>query len=881
MPGSGLPTGTVAFVFTDIEGSTRLAHEQPQAFTSLLQRHNQLLRSAFESGAEVGTAGDALFVAFSAIGDALSAAAAGQRMLAAEPWPDGVEVRVRMGVHVGVAEVAEDTYMGVEVHRAARICAAAHGGQVLVSQAAAQLHGASPALSLRSLGDYRLKDFDEPQELFQLGGTGLLERFPPPRTAEARVVSLPRESTSLVGRDRELAEIRRLVMDNRLTTLTGTGGSGKSRLAMRVARDLAPRFRGPVVFVSLAPLADADSAPSTLATALGLGGMFATWQDAIDVLRPQNALIVWDNAEHLPGLSLRLRELCDDCERLHCLVTSRSSLGVAGEQLYPVEPLAPDAALELLVDRARQYQPNFDPAAVDDELRSIAARLDGLPLALELAAARLRSLPAPALLGRLDRLLDLLGETRDSQAERQATIRATLQWSLDLLEALDQTVFASLSVFAGPARLEAVAHTAGLDEVVALDSLTRLIDASLVRLQDSPEPRYWMLEPVRQFAAERLDLAGDRGARCRMLEWYARATAAFEGEDERFVRTFRSERENILRALWYAVEVEQWDTGADLAFTVAGGVFNVAGDSGSLVTWSREMELNESRLSDRGRAKLALLRGPGGDDDERIERALERTLTLGDPDLRLDALSVVVERALATGDLSAATRAADEAVLLGIDPAWFRVDLPLWRATVAEAEGDPVRARDEWDAAERAARSIGDAVHLVRGLWSIAGGALAHNDGPRAMLLLEEALAQDATWESWPGTELALRQSAAIAAVLSDLPELAARHLQRALSIFDRVWSGDLFADLQITVLTASATLTLAGRIDPAADLHAWAAASLPDPPTFDRHAIGRQQKIVEAGLERASAVGRSAPLDRQQVLRLSLDEVATVLEQR
>src|SRR3954469_14551127 len=325
MPGSGLPTGTVAFVFTDIEGSTRLAHEQPRAFTSLLQRHNQLLRSAFDSGAEAGTAGDALFVAFAAVGDALSAAAEGQRLLAAEPWPGGVEIRVHMGVHVGVAEVAEDTYMGVEVHRAARICAAAHGGPVLVSQAGAEAHGACSALSLRSLGDYRLKDFDEPQELFQLAGRRLVEQFPPPRTAEARVVSLPRESTSLVGRDHELAEIRALVMDNRLTTLTGTGGSGKSRLAMRAARDLAPRFRGPVVFVSLAPLADADSAPSTLATALWLTGMFVTWEDAIDVLRPQNALIVWDNAEHLPGLNLRLRELCDDCERLHCLVTSRSS----------------------------------------------------------------------------------------------------------------------------------------------------------------------------------------------------------------------------------------------------------------------------------------------------------------------------------------------------------------------------------------------------------------------------------------------------------------------------------------------------------------------------------------------------------------------------
>lgn len=882
MPGTGLPTGAVAFVFTDIEGSTRLAHEQPQAFTSLLQRHNQLLRSAFDSGAEVGTAGDALFVAFSAVGDALSAAAAGQRMLAAEPWPDGVDVRVRMGVHVGVAEVAEDTYMGVEVHRAARICAAAHGGQVLVSQAAAELHGASSDLSLRSLGDYRLKDFDEPQELYQLGGKGLVDGFPPPRTAEARVVSLPRESTSLVGRDRELGEIRGLVMDNRLTTLTGTGGSGKSRLAMRVARDLAPRFRGPVVFVPLAPLADADSAPSALATALGLGGMFATWQDAIDVLRPQNALILWDNAEHLPGLSLRLRELCDVCERLHCLVTSRSSLGVAGEQLYPVEPLTPDAAVELLVDRARQYQPRFDPAAVDGELRSIAARLDGLPLALELAAARLRSMPAPALLGRLDRLLDLLGETRDSQAERQATIRATLQWSLDLLEPRDQAVFASLAVFAGPARLEAVAHTAGLEEVVTLDSLTRLIDASLVRLHDSPEPRYWMLEPVRQFAAERLELAGDGGpVRCRMLDWYQQATAAFGEEDERFVRTFRSERENILRALWYAVQEKRWDTGVDLAYTVAGRVFNVAGDSGSLITWLREVEANEPRLSDRGGAKLALMHVYGSDDDDRFERAMEHTLAFGDPALRLDMLGEVVQRTLATGDLGAATRALNEAALLGVDPPWFRVELPLWRATIAEFEGDPARARDQWDAAERAARSIGDAVHIVRGLWSIAGGALAHNDGPRATLLLEEALAQDATWESWRGTELALRQSAAIAAVLSDRPQLAARHLQRALSIFDRVWSGDLFADLPITVLTVSATLALAGRIDPAAALYTWAAASLPDPPTFDRYAIRRQQEIAEARLERSSAAGRPAPLDRQQVLRLSLDEVATVLEQR
>jgi predicted ATPase/class 3 adenylate cyclase len=867
-----LPTGTVAFLFTDIEGSTRLARSLPDAFPGLLDRHREILRGAFAEGIEVDSAGDAFFVAFACVPDAAGAAAEAQRRLAAEPWPEGGAVRVRMGLHAGIADLVGASYVGVEVHRAARVCAAAHGGQVLVSQAAAQLAEGSASSSVRPLGEYWLKDFDAaPEPLHQLVVEGLAESFPPPRTAEARVVSLPRENTSFVGREHELEDLQSLVIGNRLVTLTGEGGSGKTRLAVRIARDLAPRFRGPVVFVPLARVDEPDEAVQALAGALQLDGMIGTWEQAAEALESQNGLIVWDNAEHLPGLGDRLAMLRERCGRLHCLVTSRSPMALAGEQLYPVEPLQQTAAVDLLIDRARLLQPHFDVAASEPKLRRVADRLDGLPLALELAAARLRSLPVDALLERLDSQLDLLADAGRTRADRHQTMRNALQWSYDLVEPADRELFAALSVFAGPARLEAVAHVAGAEEASALDGLTRLIDASLVRLGDSPEPRYWMLEPVRQFAAERLaESDPERMRPRRMLEWYQATAASISLVAERIVREFRDERENLLRALTYSAELNEWEVGVALAHDVVDGVFGVGGTSESVVHWVAQAERRP--LSARSRVALALVNvRRAGSQQAHAEHTLELARRFGDEALLVDALMDCAWVAIDDGRPDDADRALDEASGLCLEKTQDRVNLRAYRAFAAEIRGAP--AEQYWAQAEKIAREQGDATDFVRTLWNLAGASLAHANPHRAYLLVTEALTADDSWESWPGTELALRYVAAVAALLDNRTREAAEHLQRALVVFDRVGPWDRLVDQPQVILTAAAVLIEAGDADAGSALYAWVEPDLADPPLFDTGAVGRQRELVES-----RRIPGPVPADREQAMRLALDGVATIL---
>ena len=863
----------MAFVFTDIEGSTRLARAFPDLFPTLLERHREILRDAFAGGVEVDSAGDAFFVAFASAGDAARAAAEVQRRLAAEPWPATGQVRVRIGLHAGAADVVGTSYVGAEVHRAARVCAAAHGGQVLVSQAAASLiEDGADGCTLRLLGEYWLKDFDAaPEPLHQLAGDGLEQAFPPPRTAEARVVSLPRETTTFVGRERELEELQALVMEHRLVTLTGEGGSGKSRLAVHTARDLAPRFRGPVVFVALARVDDAEEAVQALAGALGLDGMIGTWDQAADTLGSQNALIVWDNAEHLPALADRLAMLRDRCERLQCLVTSRRSLSIAGEQLYPVEPLQQAAAVDLLIDRARLLQPHFDVAAAKPKLRQVADRLDGLPLALELAAARLRSLPVGALLDRLDRQLDLLADPGGRRVDRHQTMRNALQWSYDLVDPADRELFAALSVFAGPARLEAVAHVAAADEVSALDGLTRLIDASLVRLGDSPEPRYWMLEPVRQFAADVLDRSGRAlELRRRMLEWYQVTASNISRVAEDIVRTFRDERENLLRALTYSAELDEWDVGVTLAHNVVDGVFGVGGTSESVVHWVAAAERHP--LSAWSRVALALVNvRREGLQRAHSEQTLEMAHRLGDEALLIEALMDSAWVAIDDGRPDDAEQALEEASGLRLEKTQDLVNLHAYRALAAEIRGEP--AEEDWAQAEKIAREQGDVTDFVRTLWNLAAASLAHADPHRAYMLVTEALTADDTWESWPGTELALRYVAAVAALLDNRTREAAEHLQRALVIFDRVGPWDRLVDQPRVILTAAAVLTEAGDAGAGSALYAWVEPDLADPPLFDSYAVGRQRKLVES-----RRIPGPVPIDRDQAMRLALDGVATIL---
>jgi class 3 adenylate cyclase len=406
-----LPTGTVTFVMTDIEGSTRLLQELGNRYPAVLADHHRLLRAAFEraGGVEFGSGGDALFVAFRDATAAVAAAADGQRALAGHAWPTGVAVRVRMGIHTGTGVLQDGDYVGLDIHRAARIASAGHGGQVLVSRTTrALLEDASVSgLAARDLGEHRLKDLERPEHLYQVEAAGLDREFPPLRSLDARRHNLPEQLTPFVGRSAERARAVELVASNRLVTFTGPGGSGKTRLALESAAASLERFGDGVFFVALAPIDDRDLVVPTIAAAVGLReAPGRPMRDRLlEHLRDRSSLLVLDNFEQIVACAPFVGELLAAAPRVHVLVTSRESLAIAGEQELPVPPLALPAldepvdperlrevdAIALFVQRARAVRPAFDLTAENARaVAEICVRLDGLPLALELAAARIK-----------------------------------------------------------------------------------------------------------------------------------------------------------------------------------------------------------------------------------------------------------------------------------------------------------------------------------------------------------------------------------------------------------------------------------------------------------------------------------------------------------
>jgi predicted ATPase/class 3 adenylate cyclase len=510
-----LPTGTVTFLFTDVEGSTRLLHEHGAAYADLLAEHRRALREAFarHQGVEVDTQGDAFFVAFSRAADAVAAAAEAQRAL--EPGP----IRVRVGLHTGEPIVTEEGYVGIDVHRAARIAGAAHGGQIVLSETT---RGLLDGPDVRDLGEHRLKDLTGAERLFQLGEGD----FPPLRTLEA--TNLPVVSTPLVGRQQELVELVALLSDGaRLLTLTGAGGTGKTRLALQVAAELVGRLSDGVFWVPLAGLSDPELLPSEVAQAIGapddLGGF----------LRGKELLLLLDNFEHLLDAAPAVSTALASSERLRVLVTSRMPLRVAGEREYRLEPLPADDASTLFVERSRGVGREV---ALDDTVAAICRRLDGLPLAIELAAARTKLLAPDRLLERLESALPLLtGGARDAP-ERQRTLRATIEWSYDLLDDAGRELFARLSVFAGTYPIEAAEEVCGAD----LDGLGALVDASL--LKPIGDDRLLMLETIREYAVEKLEASGEAGA---LRERHARFFAALA--EDAYARRFDFEIESSAR----------------------------------------------------------------------------------------------------------------------------------------------------------------------------------------------------------------------------------------------------------------------------------------------------------------------------------------------
>src|SRR3954447_21340810 len=482
---SELPGGTVTFLFTDIEGSTQLLHELGDAYADALAEHRRALREAFarHDGVEVDTQGDAFFIAFGRAKDALAAAAEGQQAL--EPGP----IRVRMGLHTGEPIVTEEGYVGIDVHRAARIAAAGHGGQVLVSRTTADLVGAD---DLRDLGDHRLKDLSAAERIYQLGETEF------PRLKTLYQTNLPVPATPFLGRDEELEQVTKLLGhdDVRLLTLTGPGGSGKTRLGLQSVAALADEYPHGVWWVPLASVGDPNRVLEEVGRALGDGGHPAS------AIGDRRLLLLLDNFEHVIDAALGLASVVSACPNLAVVVTSRERLQLAAEHVYPVPVLSRRDARDLFAARARAVRPDFEPETSLDEL---CARLDDLPLALELAAARVSMLSTRQLLERLSRRLDLLRGGRDAEL-RQQTLRATIEWSYDLLEDDEQRLLARLSVFTDGCTLEAAEAVCEAD----LDRLQSLVDKSLVRVRD--EGRFWMLETIREFALERLRDSGEEDA---------------------------------------------------------------------------------------------------------------------------------------------------------------------------------------------------------------------------------------------------------------------------------------------------------------------------------------------------------------------------------
>ena len=591
----------LAFLFTDIEGSTRLAQKLGDAYEQVLDRHREILRDAFSrhGGSEVGTEGDSFFVVFSSPLEALKAASLAQHGLGVEPWQSGAELRVRMGLHVGEAQYRDGDYVGVEVHRAARVAAAAHGGQILLSEAAAAVIGdrIPKELGLRDLGRHGLKDFDSPARLFQVTGAKLASDFPPIRTAGHKISKLPTNLTSFVGRHTELAELEDLLSSHRLVTLIGTGGSGKTRLLIEVASRILERF-DEVWLVELAPVGQANQVVNEVARALGVRDEpgRSLGDAVIDFLRSKSPLILLDNCEHLIGAVASLVEgLLASCPTLTVVCTSREALAVRGERVMQLPSLAlpPSAvggraageptgdwvahvasneAVRLFVDRASAALSSFsltpDNAAAVVE---ICRRLDGIPLAIELAAARVSVLSAEEIALRLsDRFRLLTGGSR-SALPRQQTLQALIDWSWDLLTEPDKELLRRLAVFAGGWTLPAAAAvTRPLDKPIdeidptgdTLDGLGHLIDRSLVVVDRKGSTRYRLLETIRQYALDRLAVSGEAPAqRDRHLAYFldlaVEAVPQLRGPNlvEWFER-LDAEADNLRSALEWAFETD-------------------------------------------------------------------------------------------------------------------------------------------------------------------------------------------------------------------------------------------------------------------------------------------------------------------------------------
>jgi predicted ATPase/class 3 adenylate cyclase len=770
-----LPTGTVTFVFTDIEGSTALLSVLGDGYSEVLEQHRRVLRSEFVrcEGVEVGTEGDSFFVAFGRASDAVDAAVAVQRGLAAVAWPNGATVRVRVGVHTGQPTLVADGYVGLDVHRAARIMAAAHGGQVVISQVTRDLvvDGLPDGVGLRDLGEHRLKDLTHPQRLYDIAITGLDQVFPPLRTLENRPTNLPTQPSRLVGRERELAELADLVTSGgcSVITLTGPGGVGKTRLAMQAAAELVEGFRGGVYFVSLAAIDDPELVLPTIAQTVGVSSARgrAVAEGLRAYLAERDMIIVVDNFEHVMDAAPAFAGVAGSAPGVRWLVTSRASLRVAREREYSVLPLTvPTAdggyedmsrcgAVQLFLERAQAVKAGFELTAKNaPAIASICQELDGLPLALELAAARLRVLPPEALLARLgDRLKVLTGGLRDAP-ERQQTLRATIGWSHDLLSDHDRSLFARLGVFDGGWTFEAAEQVCGDDGVDVFEGLASLVENSLVGQEESADAgsRFSMLETIRSFAVERLEQFPEGVEVRRRHATYYREIARdvqlawLSEESYRLMPELNADIANLNRSIEHFIDAGDYETAAAMTGEL-GWFWQMAMHYEWADGLVDRLLAHRSSLSDRAVGLLQLTGGASALDMTKLDYAEAAFLETVELLERADEIATAAYAAkslgwiyLARQDPSAAfvwfERASSMANSVGAEAVLFEVEFGF--AEIASMRGDAALGGKHVCSGLELAERLGQAFMLYgrlnAGQWELAQG---HYD--EALAMFEQA----------------------------------------------------------------------------------------------------------------------------------------------
>ena len=711
-----LPTGTVTFLFTDIEGSTRLLHELGiEAYAQALAEHRRLLRDAFAArgGVEVDTQGDAFFIAFADPAQAIQAATEAQQQLADGP------VLVRIGLHTGTPHVGAEGYVGADVHLGARIAAAGHGGQVLLSGATRE--AIDDAVELVDLGEHRLKDFDQPVWIYQLGKG----KFPPLKTISN--TNLPRPASAFVGRNRELREITKLLRDAaRLVTLTGPGGTGKTRLSLEVAAQLVSEFRNGTFWVDLAPLTDPALVPASIAQTLGAKA------DLADHIGQREMLLVLDNLEQVVESAPEVSRLVAGCPKLRVLATSRERLRVRGETEYAVPPLTLDEAVELFATRS-----GLQPEATMAEL---CRRLDNLPLAVELAAARASVLSPAQIVARLSQRLDVLKGGRDAEA-RQQTLRATIEWSYDLLSNGEKQLFTRLGVFAGGWTLEAAEQIADAD----LDSLQALVDKSLVRHAGE---RFSMLETIREYALEKLggeaDEMKNRHAHY-FLDLGEKGVGRFGYHAADSIALLEVENDNLRAAM---------DTVAllgdrNLVIRLAAALGEFWSSAGHVVEGKRRLaealEIEGAPPEPRAwvllaAADISYRAGDIGEAQSRAIQALDSFRQLGSAAGAAGALNILVVCAIDRGDFEQATRMAQESVDLfrqaGDDKSVVAATRTLGFAFHAAGQLESARVIHEANLAR--ARQLGYAESVAGTLGSLSMIAAEQGRVPESIALARE-----------------------------------------------------------------------------------------------------------------------------------------------